>query len=251
MCSIIIELRLSFKFFLIYYQLCKQRGLLVFPKAPFTRSRMRRQIIPDHRSVMVRDSLWWSVTNHDKPCTNRVNTELHPGPSGSEHKKVNMFDFSPGWKSTVLVRCITREVPCSHRSDRVRTGTIRVWIFSIDEHGCTGMWIVHGLISDITRSVTVWPRISTQRRKILFICGHPHMSVNQPCKDRQLCEHATMDQGLSRDVHVYHLYRNCHSPCRHHEKTVLTPVLEIKSAGSPLTTKILHLVSTGIWSGNV
>ena len=82
-------------------------------------------------------------------------------------------------KSTMLVPCINREVPCSHWSDNVKTGTIRVRTFFIDEHGC--MQIVHGFIPNSTQSVMVWPRISTLQRKILFICGNLRSSINQPC----------------------------------------------------------------------
>jgi hypothetical protein len=51
-----------------------------------------------------------------------------------------------------------------------------------------------------------------------------------------------MDRGCTGRYRV-HPYRNPHCPCHHREKTVLTPALEIKDAGSPRTTKILHPTS--------
>jgi hypothetical protein len=58
----------------------------------------------DHPGPSIRDSPWWSVTNRDKPCTNRASTGRRPGPSGSERKKLNMFDFSPGSSRTKINR---------------------------------------------------------------------------------------------------------------------------------------------------
>jgi hypothetical protein len=63
--------------------------------APFTHSQMRCRIIPDCQSVMVCDSPWWSVKTMYKPCKHWVS-------SGSERKKLNMFDFSPRSSQTKI-----------------------------------------------------------------------------------------------------------------------------------------------------